>query len=537
MGSEETSDCLSLARLRALAIPTDDVDQWDHGELPHAVLNLENQTALSECSLLLQLSVVERRSLDETKESRAFALREILVDLLPKELDHPYCSALRALAGLEPGTAGRNRERRQQVAGVALGTERHPATTRTVRRRVKEDCWPWLLDRLIEREVNERRSARVGDSPAACRTLPLELGASATPAARDETPALRESSFGAPGAVAAGEPESLIDVARRMGWLANVNTEDSVLDLVHGAIEDVVARYGAEGPLRLVPEVVRLRSHVQRLLEGHQHPQQRRRLYELAGRLSGMLGYMAVNQARFLLSEAYCAEAFALAAAAEDLDLQAWVRGTESLCAYYQKHYTDALDLARDGQRYARGGAQAIRLAINGEARALGRLGDHRGVDEAVDRAYVRVTQLPPRVGLSPCISFDPYSEARVAANAATAYLSLGATGKVLDYAARIESPVEESHSDWDRSLVHLDVATALIRQERPDVEHAADIGIAALQASAANPIASIRQRAGEFTVEGRRWHTRPAIREFIEALRCWNATTLPGDTGKLETT
>jgi hypothetical protein len=165
MGSEETSDCLSLAGLRALAIPMDDEDQWDHGELPHAVLNLENQTALSECcSLLLRLSIVERRSLDETKESRAVALREVLLELMPKELDHPYCSALRALAGLEPGTAGRNRERRQQVAGVALGTERHPATTRTVRRRVKEDCWPWLFDRLMEREVRERRAREGGDS-------------------------------------------------------------------------------------------------------------------------------------------------------------------------------------------------------------------------------------------------------------------------------------------------------------------------------------------------------------------------------------
>src|ERR1700730_17390539 len=184
MGPDETSDCLSLAGLRALVIPTDDEDQWDHGEVPHAVLNLENQTALTECSLLLRLSVIERRSLDETKESRAAALREVLLELLAKDLDHPYCSALRALAGLEPGTAGRNRERRQQVAGAALGTERHPTTTRTVRRRVKEDCWPWLFDRLIEREVNARRALGVGDSPAASLMSPpteaAELAAEGT---------------------------------------------------------------------------------------------------------------------------------------------------------------------------------------------------------------------------------------------------------------------------------------------------------------------------------------------------------------------
>src|SRR5258705_13907070 len=100
-----------------------------------------------------------------------------------------------------------------------------------------------------------------------------------------------------------------------------------------------------------------------------------------------------------MLARAYCAEAFVLAAAAEDSDLQAWVRGTESLSAYYQKGSPEALELARDGQRYAHGGPQTIRLAVNGEARALGRLGDRRGVDEAVERAGAGVSRLPPRTG------------------------------------------------------------------------------------------------------------------------------------------
>ena len=167
-------------------------------------------------------------------------------------------------------------------------------------------------------------------------------------------------------------------------------------------------------------------------------------------------------------------------------------------------------------------------MAVNGEARALGRLGDRRGVDEAVERAYAGVSRLPPREGMSPCLSFGRYSEARVAANAATAYLSLGATSRVLDYAARIESPVEKSHVDWDRSLVRLDVATALVRQQVPDVDHAADVALAALQASAGKPIEPVRQRAGEFVAEACRWQTRPAMREFTEALHGWNATTLP---------
>jgi hypothetical protein len=370
--------------------------------------------------------------------------------------------------------------------------------------------------------------------PSLCRVVEAEFGrpvgrllavdgppveTSSTP--QGETPRARST-------VTSGELESVLDVTDRMGWLGSVNAEDTTLELLLAVAQDIFARYGAEGPSRLAPEVVRLRRRVQELLQGHQHPRQRLQLYALAGRLSAMLGYMAVGQARFILARAYCAEAFALAAAAEESDLQAWVRGTESLSAYYQKRYKDALDLARDGQRHAHGGPQTIRLAVNGEARALGRLGDRRGVDEAVERAYAGVCRLPSRAGLSSCISLEPYSEARVAANAATAYLSLGVTSRVLDYAARIESPVEESDVDWDRSLVRLDVATALIRQQGPDVEHAANVALAALQASAGNPIEPIRQRAGEFVTQARQWQARPAMRELTEAVRSWNSTTLP---------
>ncbi len=163
MEIRQARDYPSLEELRPLLIPTREEDRWDRGELPYAIFNLENQTALSKCEVLFRLAIIGRHTFDETKESRAVALREVLLELLPKELDHPYCSVLRVLAGLEPGTAGRRREERQRIAGIALGSERHPATSRTVRRRVKEGGWPWLFDRLIEREVRERRAPEVDD--------------------------------------------------------------------------------------------------------------------------------------------------------------------------------------------------------------------------------------------------------------------------------------------------------------------------------------------------------------------------------------
>ena len=157
----------SLAKLRACLVPGDDQSQWDWGELPRAVLNLENQSALRECRVLLRLASVTRCALDETEEARTVALREMLLGLLPKDLDDPCCEVLRVLAGLEPGTAGRSREQRQRAAGWRIGTERQPAHPRTVRRFARLHCWPWLVDRLLRREVEERRAAVADNVPSA----------------------------------------------------------------------------------------------------------------------------------------------------------------------------------------------------------------------------------------------------------------------------------------------------------------------------------------------------------------------------------
>lgn len=89
MAPPEARGYPSLEALRPVLIPIGDQDRWDKGELPHAIFNLEDQTALSRCDALVQLAVVARRCFDGTTASRAVALREVLVELLPKGLDHP----------------------------------------------------------------------------------------------------------------------------------------------------------------------------------------------------------------------------------------------------------------------------------------------------------------------------------------------------------------------------------------------------------------------------------------------------------------
>lgn len=234
---------------------------------------------------------------------------------------------------------------------------------------------------------------------------------------------------GLTGLVVLESPTQIL--ARRATLHSGALTAELLADLEQ-LVVSVVDRYEAEGPLTLAPETVQARQLVGQLLAGNQRLHQRAGLFELAGKLSGQLSYMAINLGNFDAARAYGAEAFDLARFIGNDELSAWVRGTQSLAAYYTGDYRQSLALAWDGQRCAKNGIQAVRLAVNGEARALGKLRDQRGTTDAVTRAYRLLEQFPPAAGMTPCISFGIYSEARTASNAATAYLSIADTKQVL---------------------------------------------------------------------------------------------------------
>ncbi len=297
----------------------------------------------------------------------------------------------------------------------------------------------------------------------------------------------------------------------------------AALDSLDHLIADCVARYEQEGPHRLVGEVGQLLHVGQQIRTCRATRAEGVRLAGLTGRLCGLLAYMAVNRKRFDLSAAYCVEAAALATVAQDPDLGVWIKGTESFAAYYQHRYAEAVDHAREGQRLAVGSGQRIRLLINGEARALGKLGDNRGACRAVDLAFDALDQADVPNGMTPCISFAPYSWARTVANAATVYLSLGDTAAVLGCTEQLTAVLHTCDSDWSRSLVALDHATALA--VGADVDEAATVGVTALAASQDKPITSVETRAAELATTLGRYET-PATRQYRDALHEWRSAS-----------
>ncbi|WP_329394478.1 helix-turn-helix transcriptional regulator [Streptomyces melanogenes] len=318
--------------------------------------------------------------------------------------------------------------------------------------------------------------------------------------------------------------ESPVEVARRLHAAASSNTDGSILLVLRETIEGVVHRYEAEGPYSLAGEVLEVRRYVGELLEGRQLPRQREALFRLAAQASALLAYMAVNAGREVLAEAYCAEAAELASHIDDRELVMWIQGTRSLNAYYAGRFEQAVACADAGVAIDPGHPQAIRLQANGRARALGKLGDVTGAERAIAAALDLSARHDVADGLTPCISFVPYALARTLANAATVHVALRSPHRVLAYADEIDDRVEQSDSAWSRALVRLDVATAVLTSERPDVEQAMVLGRQILEADGGAPIRSVVQRAGDLYLLAAPWRHLPAVREYGEALRVWQS-------------
>jgi DNA-binding XRE family transcriptional regulator len=229
-------------------------------------------------------------------------------------------------------------------------------------------------------------------------------------------------------AVTRADSEDIADVLARVRKLTRVGSDE--LDCLELSIADFVDRYESDGPVALAPSLIEQRHGLESAIDECRSPSQRQRLFRVAGQVSGLLAYMAVNRGRYVLARAYCAEAAHLGTFAGDRDLLAWVKGTESFCEYYAGDYREAVALARAGLEIAGSGPQQVRLLINGEARALGKLGDVAGVHAAVERAYAAAGAQPTVPGVSPCVSFGGYSMARLASNAVTAYASVPRNGR-----------------------------------------------------------------------------------------------------------
>ncbi|WP_326812457.1 hypothetical protein OIE62_06740 [Streptomyces scopuliridis] len=403
--------------------------------------------------------------------------------------------------------------------------------------------WKRACEELAERD----KEPRLATVPISRRTFDRWMnGELSESGPRPDAARVLEYLFGMTTAVLFGPPSDRVDLQQPTaasapvltdgGWgnpgeillqaqeLTTSNTDPALLSLAAESIESIVQRYEDQGPQRLAGEARLLRKMVRTLLLGRQSAGQRQQLFGLAARSSGLLAYMAVNAGHADVAEAYCVEAEAFADQVGDVGAKMWVLGTRALNLYYVGDYAASDAAAAQGIALSPQSPQAIRLWVNGRARALARQDDPRGAVRAIGRALDLSDQqqhLPG--GVTSCISFEAYSPARTLANAVTAHLSTGDVAKVLEYAGQIEDLVEQSPSQWTRTLVSLDVATALLRQGRPDLEQALSLGTQALHTSGRAPIQSVWQRATELLKHTGNWQSEPVVRDYASGLAALN--------------
>jgi hypothetical protein len=157
-------------------------------------------------------------------------------------------------------------------------------------------------------------------------------------------------------------------------------------------IQAEVARLAAAYPQQPLPtllgDLVQVQDVTFRLLEGRQPPAQTRDLYAWAGMTSGMLAKAShdLGDPRAAMTQARTA--FVCAETADHDSLRTWVRGLQSLIAYWAGWPNEALRFARLGAEPAKRTSGTAQVWISSlEARAWALFGNGDQAQSCIDRA------------------------------------------------------------------------------------------------------------------------------------------------------
>lgn len=327
--------------------------------------------------------------------------------------------------------------------------------------------------------------------PAACRVLEQMFGESAErlfgppdPVSRREVTTVEVP----PPPLVGTEPVDDLIVQRevtmaaaesaRFGQFAEQsNVGPHTMEQFRADLTRIVTTYPNRPVYPIFVELRALRNRAFELLEGRQYPEQGRELYLVVGVLCGVLANASFDLGWIPAAETQARTAFLCAELAGNNALRAWVRGTQSLVAYWDERPRAAVELAADGWRYVpETGTSRVRLAVI-EARAHARLRDQRGTENALARAEQARDEVRGADDLGGMLTFPL---AKQSFYTATARLWLGGqdsyTEAERDAAYAIElykADPPEQRRLGELCLARLDLAVA--RLGRDDLDGAAE--------------------------------------------------------------
>lgn len=277
------------------------------------------------------------------------------------------------------------------------------------------------------------------------------------------------------------------------------------------AVEQYARAYWATPAGVLFDEVRQCRRLVDGMLDQRQPAGRRRHLHLVAGWLSALLGNLSFHLGDYTSARMHLCTAWRLGQAADHNGLVAWVRGAQSMVELYDDRPEEALRMAREGQTLAPNPLVRAQLASWGEARALARMGDRRGVLEAIARGSRAIESSEDDWSPGGVFSFS-VGEFEQYCGTACLWLDLPNEAKRhADHAFELRDTVAA------KALARLDIAAAESQLGRP--AEASQIGAEVLQMPAEYLIDPIVRRAAELATALEPHSSLAEVRDFNDRL------------------
>ncbi|MGH8876246.1 MAG: helix-turn-helix domain-containing protein [Stackebrandtia sp.] len=239
----------------------------------------------------------------------------------------------------------------------------------------------------------------------------------------------------------------------------------ATMDFIEGEIHRLAVDYLALSTVDIFADLQGLRRTVFDLLDHNRYPAQQRRLLLYGARLCGLYSHVLMDTGFYRPAATVAATAWECATAADHPNTRAWVRGIQSLIAYWDNDHRAAADLAAAGTRLASSGSATVRLP-GLHARAAAALGNTRTATLALSTAATaRDLYRPDPDDVGGLFDFPEAKQATYAGTTLLALASPSHINKAIDESTRAITLYNASGnhdvSQPDMLAARLDLATA----------------------------------------------------------------------------
>ena len=193
----------------------------------------------------------------------------------------------------------------------------------------------------------------------------------------------------APGLDLKGQLEMAARRAERFGELAEASGVGSnTIENIQFELQRLATDYTQKPLVSILGDLIDVQDATFQHLENRQRPEQARELYLLAAIGTGMLAKASHDLGDPRSAMTHARTAIVCAENAAHDGMQGWVRGLQSMVAYWSGQHQTAMKYARAGQPFASRTSGTARIWLSSlEARACAALGDVAGTLAAMQRA------------------------------------------------------------------------------------------------------------------------------------------------------